>query len=539
MKTKTTVTILTALAAISLAASGNEPLPVKSRINQVTVFLQGAQVNRSASIKVPAGTSTLVFEKLPQSLSPQSLQVSGTGSFTILSVSHQYNYLEDREKSDQVTSLEKKLKDLQKQLALQEAMRKVYESEEAMLLANKTVGGTEAGLVLQKLKEAADFFRLRLTEISAKKLEVQEKIQALNEEIQNVRNQLSQAGAVGRIHVSEVLVQITSTVAQAISLEMGYFVSNAGWTPSYDIRATDISHPLEMHYKAGVYQNTGEDWSRVKLALSTGNPQLSGTKPDLQPWYLNFFQPVYPVSSMQKRSAGAPMSKSMAMEEESAADIMEMASSAADFSSVTEGQTQVVFGISIPYTIASGGKPQGVEIQRISLPAVYEYHAVPRLDPDAFLQARITGWEAYNLLPGEMNLFFEGTFVGRAWLDVRNTTDTLSLSLGRDKKILIERKMLKEFTRKQLLGNKRTETRHWEIQVRNNKSEPVRLVIMDQFPVSVNKEIEVSLSETSGAQVNQSKGFLTWKLDLKPGSTEKITAGYEVKYPEGRNVALE
>ncbi len=537
MKKQALIFVLGCFMLVPITRAEESPIPVSSQIKSVTVFLKGAQVYRNGSAKIPAGISSLIFEKLPRDLNPESVQLSGTGSFTILSVSHRYNFLEDQEKSERIRDLEGRLKTLQSERSRQDGIRKVYEAEESMLLANKSVGGTQNGLETARLKEVADFFRLRLTEISNKKIELQEKIQGLDEEIQKLKNQLAQAGTAGKIPVSEILVQVSATSAQTARLELEYLVNQAGWVPSYDIRAKDITQPVSILYKAGVYQNTGEDWKNISLSLSTGNPQLSGTTPVLSPWYLNFFEPVY--RAVQGKVTGVQLKSAAALDEVVEAAEMPAASSAAGYTTVSEAQTQVMFHIQLPYSIPSGGQNQSVEIQQFSVPAEYVYHTVPKLDADAFLQARITGWEKFNLLPGEMNLFFEGTYVGKSFLDPRNTKDTLDLSLGRDKSIVVKRTMLREFTKKQFLGNKVTESRNWEIELKNTKNEPVVLVVKDQYPVSANKEIEISYTDPAGAGFNKSNGILTWKLELKPGESRTLKAGFEVKYPSGKNVILD
>lgn len=527
-----------ALLFPSVLSANYDPIPVTGKIRTVTVFQKGAQVFRTGTVAIPSGKSTLVFENLPRDLNPQSLQVSGKGAFTILAVSHHINYLQDRAKNEQIHALESKLKSLEKEKAIQDGLKQVFEAEESMLLANKAIGGDQNGVETNRLKEVADFLRKRLTEISSEKITIQEKTRILEEEIQNIRNQLNQMGSTGRIPVSEVQVQVIAGNPQQGKLEISYLVNQAGWTPRYDIRATDIQKPIELVYKAAVYQNTGEDWKDVPLTLSTGNPQLGGTKPKLNPWYLDFYEPVF--RDMQKKTANVqtmPM-RSMAEMEEVIATAQE-ASTATSYTTVSEGQMQVLFEIKIPYTIHSDGQENMVEVSEFSIPAIFAYHAVPKLDRDAFLQAKLTDWKKYNLLPGEMNLFFEGTYVGKSFLDTRSTGDTLELSLGRDRQIIVERTMMRDYSKKQFLGNKVTDTRNWEIRLRNNKSAPVHLVVQDQFPVSTHKEIEVSLTEWSGARVNHNTGICTWDIHLQPDESLTLRVGYEVKYPSGKNIILE
>jgi uncharacterized protein (TIGR02231 family) len=185
------------------------------------------------------------------------------------------------------------------------------------------------------------------------------------------------------------------------------------------------------------------------------------------------------------------------------------------------------------------GKVYVVEIKNYSVPATYQYYAVPKLDKDAFLTAQIPNWQDLNLMDGELNLFFEGAFLGKSILDLRKASDTLEVSLGRDKGIVIERKNLKEYTSKQLLSNFKTETRAYQITVKNNKNAPIRLILQDHFPTSPNKDITIDNKEATGANIDEKTNIITWKLDIAPRSEKVQTFKYSVKYPKREVLVLD
>jgi uncharacterized protein (TIGR02231 family) len=173
------------------------------------------------------------------------------------------------------------------------------------------------------------------------------------------------------------------------------------------------------------------------------------------------------------------------------------------------------------------------------LPASFEYYCAPKLDREAFLLAVVTGWEAYNVLSGEMNLFFEGTYVGKSLLDVRNTNDTLNLSLGRDKGIVVTRVKMKDFTEERTIGSNKRETRAWEITIRNTKKQAVELRIEDQLPVSMNKDIEVEPLDYSGGKYNRQTGMITWKQTIDPSAEKKLRISFAIKYPKDQRVFVD
>ena len=204
-----------------------------------------------------------------------------------------------------------------------------------------------------------------------------------------------------------------------------------------------------------------------------------------------------------------------------------------------EHTTSVEFEIKTRYTIPSENRPTAIQVEHYSVPAEYEYYSVPKIQPDAFLLANISGWEQYDLLEGEANIFFENTFVGKTILDVRSSGDTLNLSLGRDKNVSLKREKVKEYSTQRFLGSKTETTRDWKITVRNNRRQPVALVVFDQIPVSTLQEIEVSPENLSGGVLNKENGEVKWKFTLPPAQSRELDLRYRVKYPKGNSLVVE
>jgi uncharacterized protein (TIGR02231 family) len=213
------------------------------------------------------------------------------------------------------------------------------------------------------------------------------------------------------------------------------------------------------------------------------------------------------------------------------------AGSLADFVSTVETTLNVEFDITVPYTVSSAAKPTLVDIRNHELKAAYEYAVAPKLDPDAFLMAKATGWEDFNLLPGEANIFFEGTFVTKTFIDPNNIKDTLAISLGRDKRIVVKREKQKDLTSRKVIGNSQRESYAWEISIRNAKSEVVKLLVEDQLPVTQNTQIEVTPVDLGGGKFDAITGKLSWNLVIPPNETRKVVYKFDVKYPKDRQVS--
>jgi uncharacterized protein (TIGR02231 family) len=207
-----------------------------------------------------------------------------------------------------------------------------------------------------------------------------------------------------------------------------------------------------------------------------------------------------------------------------------------DYVTVNDNALNVTFDIEIPYDVPSNGKVQYVTLKEYEVATRYKYYAIPKLDQDAYLLGEVADWEKLNLLPGEANIIFEGTYIGKTFIDPNNTTDTLNLTLGRDKRIAVKREKLADFSSVKFFGNNKNQVFTYEITVKNNKKEKVTVLLKDQFPVSTNKDIEVELLDAGGATVNGPLGVLNWTLELAPGEAKKVRISYSVKYPKDRVV---
>jgi hypothetical protein len=607
---------------ISIIAKADEGQKIPSKIQKVIVFLNGAQITRTATANVSPGTSTLVFENLSPGIDVQSIQVHAAGEFTILSVKHELNFLIEQVKQNKLTELETQRKTITDKIGLQNNLLAIYQQEETMLSKNQVITGENASLDVLKLKQALDFQTERLTLLKEKQRTVNSQILALNIELRKYNQQISDVVKGSSYSTSNILVTVSSKAALQSEFTLSYVVHNASWYPTYDIRAKDVNSPISIAYKANVSQQSGEDWKNIKLTLSTGNPSVSGSKPELSPYYLNLGM-VYssdktpitrgngrvignddklPIVGATVRVKGTSIgtvtdvngnfslqtppngqvivisyigyenqetpltasymninlapSKNQLNEVVGTGHTTHKGDGSGTVESVNEGylkkketvpivvnqtenQTNVEFNIDNPYSVPSDGKQYSVNINQLDLNAGYEYSVAPKLSTDVFLTAKLTDWNKYNFLAGEANLFFEGTFIGESLLNTNATTDTLSISLGTDKNIVVTRTSLKDLTEKQSLGSNKKETRDWVIEIKNRKNSNVNLLVEDQVPVSQNSSIEVETQNLSGGQLDPTTGKISWNVKLNPADNKKIELKYQVKYPKNQTVIVQ
>lgn len=209
-----------------------------------------------------------------------------------------------------------------------------------------------------------------------------------------------------------------------------------------------------------------------------------------------------------------------------------------DYVSVTDSELNVTFDIDLPYDVPTNGKEQTATLKEYSINSLYKYYAVPKLDKDAYLLAEVSEWEKLNLLPGDANIIFEGTYVGKSFIDPASTSDTLNLTLGRDKRVVIKKEKLMDYSSTKFLGANKIQKLTYELTVKNNKKDTVSIMLKDQYPLTTNKEIEVELLDDGGAFVSPEIGLLTWKLQLSPGEVRKLRFSYTVRYPKDKMLNL-
>ena len=525
---KSAILAISGMLICNLAFAEDKLIP-KTDITEVKIYSSGAMVSRTGKVEIDAGQSVIKFENLSPSINASSITVNGMGEFTILSVTHKMDYLGPDRKTTEMVLLEDSIESLNKQREGILNHVSVLNEEQNLLLANKSIGGANSGVKLEELKNIAAFFRTRMLEIKDKVQELSVKEKKLKTTIDKVNNQLATLNNKRNEPYSTIQVAVSAKAKTIGTFSISYYTGNVSWIPTYDIRVKDAQSPVELIYKAMVNQNTGEDWKNVKMKISTGNPSIGVTKPELNPWYLNFNYP-------RMFQSTAPSMSRNANAEQADSGVLNKASTISDYVTTVETRFSTDYDISIPYSVPSDGLSYAVQIREYSLPASYSYFAAPKLDRDAFLVAAITGWEGMDLQPGNSNVYYENTFVGETMFNPVTDNDTLQVSLGRDKRVVIKREVLKDFSGNQFIGSNRIRTFSYETSLKNNRKEAITILVEDQLPIAQDKEIDVKMSEISGGSYNSETGKVSWKIEIAPGQVVKKKLNYSVKYPKDKQV---
>ncbi|REE25980.1 uncharacterized protein (TIGR02231 family) [Winogradskyella pacifica] len=259
-----------------------------SKIKMVTVYLDGAEINRESSIKINSGKSEITFNGLSPHIEESSIQISGLKDASILSINYGINYLSKQKQSDSISALQNELKTLDDKIQNQYDLIAGYNEELSLIQSNKKLGNETEVVSLEKLKTFATYYRTRITELkiatnkSHKAIEVHTDLQA------DINKQLAELNVDEKVQTGEIKLKLNSDIATSLDLKLKYNIKNAGWFPVYDLKAEKINSPITLEYKAHVFQNSGCDWTDVNLVLSTSDPNTNNEKPIVNPKYLNF-----------------------------------------------------------------------------------------------------------------------------------------------------------------------------------------------------------------------------------------------------------
>ena len=557
--------LISTLFALGLAffvyAEDLNEIKIESSIEDVTVFLTGGEVHRTAEVKLKAGRNKLIFKRISTVADHKSVQFNADKAFNLVSVSSEIDYLSFVDNNPRIKTLKDSVATLKDKNIDLLNEKSAYDAEKKLLQKNNSIKGEQQNLSVEELRSMAEYYRTRMMELNKIITQYDKDIGKNNTIIYRYQQQLTELNYKETVKSNQIIVIVDSDEAKTLSVDLKYIVSNCGWQANYDLSADNIDGAIELKYKAKVYNNTGNDWNDVKMVLSTSDPNISASAPVLYPWYLNYsslnnqndfddagyvvpqnraYTQYYQNASTPKISQnldGVVINDEMNSFEFGVGNGNTNPSNVS-FKSIEVSQLSTEFNIKKKYTIPSDSKPYLVEITNHNLNSTFSHKAVPKLDKDAFLLSNIVGWEKLDLVPGPTNVYFADTYVGQSYINTANVEDTLRLSFGRDKKIGVQRKLLEEFSDKKVVGGNRKDSYTYEITIKNNRNIEVNMDLFDQIPISQDSDISVSIEETSEADYNETTGRLRWKVKIKPGETKKYRIGFTIKYPKSKKIKV-
>lgn len=496
-----------------------------SQIQEVTLFRGKAAIMRKGSFSTEAGNQQLLFSGLSPYLDASTIRLQADGSYLIVDVEFRKNYRQPLEQSPKIQNLEKNIE--QGERKIEDIVEKIrtIDAQINFLKLNQDVSGKNQPIKLEDLKALSSYFFNTLTSLGRQRLQLSRDLKKEKDIVKQWKKQLQQIQRTKEIPTGEILVTINSKTAGKKNILLNYLTNNANWNLSYDVHADVENNNLQVFYKANVRQNTGVDWQNVKLTLSTASAQNYNAVPQLRTYYLDFWQPPQqqPVLMMEMQARKEKSFTKEAKREDSIPAMQEQ-----------EKMAAVEYHIKHLQNLSSQNKEHFLIFKSEKLHAQFLYKTVPLYVPKVFLTAVLK-----EALPaGQMNLFVENTYTGKTYFNPKQFSDTIEIAMGEDRQILVKRELVKQYTKRRFLGSNEIVERGWRISLKNSKKRDVKIEVVDQIPVSTQKEIIVEAKQLDNAQHNLENGQLTWKKDLPANQNKEILFYYEVKFPKDKKVDL-
>ncbi len=521
MKTRIMVAFVFLRISISWAQP-NQTIELPGRIDEITLFLNGAEIKFHQTLPIKKGESRIVIKDISPYLQNGSVQLTANDNIEISSISTVEAKYDAQQIDKGAAKLHHKMHQTEILIKAIQAQADAHESEKVMLKANQQVGGGQTMVSLVELGKAADFFHERILKINNTVLQLNSEADRLNLVLDSLKSALAKHTTGLVTARKEIRVVLNSNIDQDAILQIRYVVDHANWESAYDIIATDITQPVKLKYKAKIFNQTGIDWHQVKVTLSTADPSLNASRPLLTAWTLNYQSQGNEGFLQNRFSNNAFLGDSIS----------------SGGQEVTVSELSTAFKIQNRYSIATGEEPYLIEVIQESLNATYQYLAIPKMDASAFLIAKVTGWEKLNLIDGPAQVYFGNTYIGQSDIRTRQISDTLELSFGRDNQILVSRAKLEDTGGTKFIGTKRTESFLYEIVIKNNRKSPISIKVQDQIPIAQETDITVESRELSGASLDNLSGRLQWLKFIAPDQSAKFRIGFEVKYPKNKNLVV-
>ncbi|MCK9481066.1 MAG: DUF4139 domain-containing protein [Bacteroidia bacterium] len=535
--------LLMLLLSCSLGVTFGQEKRVESDVKSVKVYFKGAEVFRVAKTMLPKGSTLLIFENVADEIDASSIQFAASKGVDVLSVSHQVDGAKSLTENGAIKRMKDSIDLLNDFVKAIEIQNSVMTNEESILKLNYNTGGTQNGVNSVELQKILEINRKRLTEIQTAKYDNAKKITEAKKRIDqlNVNIDKERAGLpTGR---GEIRVLVNSAMPLAANFEFKYFTNVAGWVPTYDIKTEGPLSNVKLIYKAEVAQNTGEIWDNVKLTLSSANPKIGIDLPILNNEYIGFEPKPRKVSSVYSSdrrlymknsiTAGAP---TMAFEMQDMGGGMNKPVQGTLDATFNANEVVFEFEIPMPYSIPNDGQGKIVSLKEYEMKMRYEYFAIPKVDASVYLTGLTNDWKQLNILPGFANMFYGDNFTGKTFLNPTAKDDSLRFSFGRDKRILIERKLLNDFSKHNFFGTSKKQTYTYEFTLNNTQNVDVAIRFIDQIPISKEEQIQVETEDLSGGNINPNSGFVEWKLTLKANENRKLKFVYNIVAPKSREV---
>ena len=557
---------LVGISVLPALSADTESISAESKIDRVMVFPSGAEVTRLAKIKLEPGDHAIVFEGLPAQAIGSSIRVeaTATGQLEIGSVDTRRKFLDHDDQAAVAAerkAIEEQIEKLVDERTLLEGDVRAGQTQKTLLsnLANLPnrppaagTGGSEAG---ENWSGLVALIGTGLSDIEQKLLAANVKIRETNRQINDLQNKLNGL-APRRQEVTEVKVFAKAAAPLEADFTIRYQVPSASWQALYTARLSTGSKTeppkLDLTRLANIRQNSGEGWMDAAISLSTTRPKAGTDSPELGSLTVDFEPerkpPPAPVAMAPEPMMDAmPASRGLAMAEREqggygrnkVARVRKVTAQVAQ-ANVVAAPFQAVFEVPGRVSVDATGTAKRVQISQDTIEPKLGIRTVPKVDAKAYLFAEMSVPKGAPLLPGQVSLFRDGTYVGDGRLPMLAGLEDHKLGFGIDDLVRVRYSVSQEKQGESgLISSSRTDNRGYLISVKNLHERAMNLTVLDQVPVSKNQEIEVELTGKTAPtkkDVDNTPGLLAWEMKIGGDEERILDFGYRVRWPAAKKI---
>lgn len=520
------------LLVSSLVDANPSEQRVKAKVTAVQVSLDGALITQSAALNLKSGSNRVVVDGLAADADLSSLRMAFTQKgIGLLGYQLIPRFPRQHDQTPLMRQLGDSIDQMRRHSEEEQIERGVLQQERDMILANKSLGG-EGSFSVGELEKLADFYRIRLSGIDKKILQLSRQQQKSIEKIQAVQRLLDSLSQEFPEQVQQLIMEIKAPENGSTGLKITYLSRSAHWQPEYELISQGVASPIQLKVRARVVQHSGIDWTDVNWTLSTARARGRTEKPVAVPWILRFMQPV----ARKMHSYAAPSSRSdqpTAAGEALSADSYFEATVSAER---TEQTLNVLFQGKEPLRLPSGAE-RLLDLEHRELNASYRHALVPRQDPQAYLLARVVGLTALSYLPGRTLLYLEQDLVGETTLHFQQSShDTLDVSLGVDPRVTVQFIAEPPKISENGITNRVERSYKYKLTVHNRHNRPIQVQVEDAIPHSSHEDIQVADVKLDGAQTEGELGLVRWLFDLSGNGEKSVQYSYSLRYPRNKLV---
>jgi hypothetical protein len=575
--------------------ANNPPAPkiAKSKIDKVTVYPNSALVTRDVDVPDGNGLVELVVAPMPDQIIPSTMYSEGADGIRVLTTRFSTRQvLEDTSEERRKLEAEKE----KYQVVASKIDSETAASQKNLDLLNKLENSSEKGKFTGDEMIAMSKYVMEQRIEKAKEMVALKEQKRLNDiQLNFIQRKLGELGQGSGRMEREAVIVVDRESGKGGKVRLNYLVGAVAWHPEYKVRAGKVDEPMQIDYLANLKQHSGEDWNHVKMTLSTAQPMLNASPPELcmlQPILAHrgtpgvppmptgaggavpgpYAQPTPPAELANKAlqlrgQAGINLKVGKAKEQQEANKFLNDAAAyeqnldlmrsrdevlaelkkkhAASGPMSTDGPS-VTYHLNSKLTVPSRNDDQVIEVVKLNLTPKYYYKTVPVLNTHVYRLADLVNKSSHILLPGEATMYQGSDFVGRMPMPLVAVGEEFTAGFGVDTQLQIQRQMVDQTRTTQ--GGNQVIRYEYRILVSSFKSEPVKLQVWDRLPKGENETVGVTLLKSApdlskdGLYLRESRpnNLLRWDVEVAANCNGEnaLPITYEFRMELDRQMAI-